>query len=214
MSSLTSAYKTVNRYFDISLVAKFLVLFAVFYYSNMYVVRLITPGESYNQFVDQNLNYIDWITVSIMHTSNFITQSVGLNTRVADTRYFIGENGRLVMAWQCVGLGIMSFWAAFILAHKMRTLKKVTWVIAGWLVVWILNCIRTTLLMVALESNVKEWKRSWAIGKGLDHHDIFNYGCYILLLTLLYLFYKRRKNLTRKSISHRTPDASCERVLN
>ncbi|MBX3257762.1 MAG: exosortase/archaeosortase family protein [Chitinophagaceae bacterium] len=195
LSSLQSACKTVNRYFDVAFVVKFLLLFAAFYSANMFFVRTVTAGDAYyNAGIDRHFNYIRWITGSIMHSADFITRSLGFDTHVADTKYFIASTGsRLVMAWQCVGLGILSFWLAFILANKMTLRKKIIWIVTGFLVVWVLNCIRTTLLMLALENNVKSWKKTWTIGKGLDHHDIFNYCCYILLLVLIYFFYKKFK---------------------
>ncbi len=191
---LKSLNKTINRYFDLSFALKFLVLFAVFYYANMYFVRLILPGEHYNAFADRHLNYIDGITGTIMHTANFLTRAVGIDTHVVEPRYLVGPAGnKLVMGWPCVGLGILSFWAAFVLANKMTLRKKLIWLMSGFLVIWILNCLRTALLMIALEKNVKEWKKSWAFGRTLDHHDLFTYACYIFLFGLIYFFYRRFK---------------------
>lgn len=191
---IRSFSKEIDRYFDFSFLLKFIALFALFYYVNMFFVELTLPGEKYSSYFTKHLNYINWITGSIMYTANIITQTVGLNTEVVNTRYLVVPGGHsLFMNWQCVGLGIFSFWAAFILANKMTLKKKIIWGIGGFLVIWFLNCCRTALLMIALENNWKEWKQGWKQGRTLDHHDLFNYGCYIILLGMIYLFYKKFK---------------------
>lgn len=192
LTFLNATYRSASRYFDISFAVKFLVLFAVFYYANMVFVELITPGDSYNAYFAGHLNYIYWITGSIMHTANLITRAVGLDTQVVNTRYLVVPGGHsLFMNWQCVGLGIFSFWAAFILANSMSWKRKILWGASGFLAIWFLNCCRTALLMIALENNWKEWKQGWMHGRTLDHHDLFNYGCYIILLGMIFLFYRR-----------------------
>lgn len=192
---LKTVGKEINRYFDFSFLLKFGAFFAVFYYLNMYFVDLTLPGEKHSAFFTEHLNYIYWITGSIMHTANIMTQSVGIDTHVVNTRYLVVPGGHsLFMNWQCVGLGIFSFWAAFILANKMNWKRKIIWGIGGLLGIWFLNCCRTALLMIALENNWKEWKQSWTHGRTLDHHDLFNYGCYVLILGLIWFFYKRYKN--------------------
>lgn len=194
LAILKSINREINRYFDFSFLLKFLTFFAVFYYTNMYFVGLTLPGENHNPYFTEHLNYINWITGSIMYTANLITQSVGLDTHVVNTRYLVVPGGHsLFMNWQCVGLGIFSFWAAFILANGMNLKRKMLWGIGGFLVIWFLNVCRTALLMVALENNWKEWKQGWKHGRSIDHHDLFNYGCYVILLGMIYLFYKKFK---------------------
>lgn len=194
---IRSVSREINRYFDLSFLMKFIALFALFYYTNMFFVDLTLPGKSYNAWFVEHANYIYWITGSIMHTANLMTQAVGLDTHVVNTRYLVVPGGHsLFMNWQCVGLGIFSFWAAFVLANGMNRSQKIKWGIGGFLAIWFLNCCRTALLMIALENNWKEWKQGWKHGRTLDHHDLFNYGCYVVLLGMIWFFYKKFKNKT------------------
>lgn len=189
---IRSLNKEIHKYFDLSFVLKFVGLFGAFYYINMYAVDMILPGKRYNAFFFDRLNYIYWITGSIMHTANLMTRAVGLDTEVVNTRYLVGAGGHsLFMNWQCVGLGIFSFWAAFILANKMNLKRKIIWGAGGMLAIWLLNCCRTALLMVALENHWKEWKQGWTHFRTLDHHDLFNYGCYLIILGGIWFFYKK-----------------------
>ncbi|MCC7526734.1 MAG: hypothetical protein IT250_18055 [Chitinophagaceae bacterium] len=191
------AGREVNRYFDFSFLLKFIALFAVFYYANMFFVDLTLPEKSYNAFFVDHFNYINWITGSIMYTANMMTRAVGLDTQVVNIRFLVVPGGHsLFMNWQCVGLGIFSFWGAFVLANKMTWKKKIIWGVGGLIGIWFLNCCRTALLMIALENNWKEWKQGWTRGRTLDHHDLFNYGCYILIIGLIYVFYRKFKNKT------------------
>jgi len=195
LATIKSINREINRYFDFTFLLKFLALFAIFYYANMYFVGLTLPGENHNAYFTKHLNYINWITGSIMYMANLITQSVGLDTHVVNTRYLVVPGGHsLFMNWQCVGLGIFSFWAAFILANSMNLKKKLLWGLGGFLIIWFLNVCRTALLMIALENNWKEWKQGWKHGRTIDHHDLFNYGCYVILLGMIYLFYKKFKS--------------------
>ncbi|HEX5024053.1 MAG TPA: hypothetical protein VFV68_02225 [Agriterribacter sp.] len=194
MLSIKSATKEINKYLDFSFVLKFVALFAIFYYTNMYFVSLTVPGDAYSEYFVQHFNYINWITGTIMHTANLMTQAAGLDTFVENTRRLVVPGGhRLFMNWQCVGLGIFSFWAAFVLANDMNWSKKIRWGLGGFFAIWFLNCCRTALLMIALEHHWKEWKQSWTFGRTLDHHDLFNYGCYMVLLGMIYFFYKKSR---------------------
>jgi exosortase/archaeosortase family protein len=110
--------------------------------------------------------------------------------------YFIrldDKSSGLRMVYRCVGYGVMSFWAAFVLANKSRLAKKIYWVLLGWIVIWIINCIRVVLLLTALEKN-------WSVNKYVDHHALFNivaYGfIFLLIFTYLYLDNPSNKRLS------------------
>ena len=67
---IRSVSREINRYFDLSFLMKFIALFALFYYTNMFFVDLTLPGKSYNAWFVEHANYIYWITGSIMHTAH------------------------------------------------------------------------------------------------------------------------------------------------
>jgi len=186
-----SVIKQLNYYFDLRFLVKFISLFLLFYYVNIFFVQLALPGKWHNDFFVEHLNYIDWLTGSLTHTAHFITHILGLSAIVENNDTLALTQGpRVIVKWQCIGFGIMSFWLAFVLAQDIRFKRKVLLGLAGVLVVWLMNCCRIALLAVALDRNLKPWKKSLTFIGGINHHDLFNYGCYAVILLLIFVYYK------------------------
>jgi len=174
-------------------IIKFLCLFILFYYFNLFFISITSRGgNGFFIFLKQNLDYIDWLRYSILHTGKALCKLIGVKCNIENI-YFIrldDKSSGLRMVYRCVGYGVMSFWAAFVLANKSRLVKKIYWVLLGWIVIWIINCIRVVLLLTALEKN-------WSVNKYVDHHALFNivaYGfIFLLIFTYLYLDIPQQK---------------------
>lgn len=102
-----------------------------------------------------------------------------------------GEGVRMV--YSCIGYGVMSFWAAFVLANRGRWKKKVLWILCGWLALWFINVLRMAFLLLAA-------KKQWVVPFGWDHHTWFNIAAYALIFALIY-FYDRsfQQSITNKT---------------
>lgn len=186
--------KSFNRYIDIGFVAKFIGLFLLFYYVNLFFVQLTLPGDWHNDFFVAHFNYIQWLTDSLTHMSGYIASLLGVENyvRVNTNSVVSVTSGRAVnVKWECIGLGIYSFWLAFILAHKMSFKRKLLFSVSGIIAMWLLNCIRIALLLYAVEHNLKAWKKSWKFIGDVNHHDLYNYACYIIIIGMIYLYYRR-----------------------
>ena len=85
--------------------------------------------------------------------------------------------------YDCVGYGVMSFWLAFIVANKGSWQKKMAWIFGGWLMIWIINVIRISLVLVAANKH-------WQFPFGWDHHTWFTIAAYILIFIMIF-FYDR-----------------------
>jgi exosortase/archaeosortase family protein len=94
------------------------------------------------------------------------------------------------MAWPCYGMGLKSFWIAFVCAHRMALKPKIWWTALGVLTIFILNCTRVTVMMIAM---IDRWPISGYLG--VNAHDTFNYLCYAALLALIFLFYAKTKSM-------------------
>lgn len=191
---------SVGRYVDLKFCLKFICLFLLFYYFNLLFVHLTQPGEYYNKAVAENFNYIDWITASLSHTANFFSQLMGIETSVIANKMLVAETGhRLFVKWQCIGLGIFSFWLAFVLAQNISTRKKILFSVGGILAIWLLNCMRISLLQFALVHNFKELRDRWSFTSGMDHHDLYNYFCYALILVMMIVLINKTSRQKSKS---------------
>jgi len=110
-----------------------------------------------------------------------------------------------VVKWECLGLGIFSFWTAFVLAQSLPIRKKILLTLGGIAGIWLLNCLRIGLLLVALEKDLKAWKQSWSFIGKVNHHDLFNYACYTFILLMILLYYKLSRRKKQTAISEAPP---------
>lgn len=169
----------------VQFIIKFLVLFGFFYYFNVAAIGITDPKNYYNDFIATNLNYLDWLRSAILHTSNLITRAVGLNTYVYDDFYLrVRTGGGVRMAHACLGCGIMSFWCAFVLANQGSVKQKIRWLFFGLGGIFIVNCTRISLLVIANH-------KRWPLFKQMDHHTFFNYGSYIVVFILIAIYIKQ-----------------------
>jgi exosortase/archaeosortase family protein len=175
----------LSRYFDVDYFLRFFILLAVLYYFSLFYIAIIDKnGRFYSSFLDENLNYISWIRNSVLYTSNFIANMIGVDSHVRPPFFIVAPNGSIVeMVYACLGIGLMSFWLAFVLASPDAFKKKIAWCIVGLVCIWFINSWRVALITVALEKH-------WKINANMDHHMLFNIVAYTLMLVLIWLYTK------------------------
>ena len=187
--------KGLLKYFDLVFVLKFIAFFLAFYFFNLFFIGVTAPGGTvYSAFLDNYLNYVAWIRSSILHTANFIADDLGSGSYVLDQYTLKAGDASIHMVYTCIGLGIMSFWVAFVLAHKSSWKKKVLWSLGGVFAIWMINCWRIALLLMALDNN-------WEVERYVDQHTLFNITGYSLILLMIYLYSKKtEENFTELAI--------------
>jgi exosortase/archaeosortase family protein len=80
----------------------------------------------------------------------------------------------------------MCIWAAFTIADTTAIRTKVLWCLGGFFCIWLINCIRVAVLMIAL-------KNKWQTAQAMSHHDTFNIAAYALIMVLMFIYYKRNQ---------------------
>jgi exosortase/archaeosortase family protein len=98
------------------------------------------------------------------------------------------------MVYSCIGYGVMSFWVAFIFANKGTFKKKFLWISGGILVLWIINVLRVSLLLLAINKN-------WKIPLGWDHHTWFNIVAYSLIFLMILLYDRSFKRVIKSNVN-------------
>jgi exosortase/archaeosortase family protein len=172
-------------------IIKFLVLFLGLHYANEAYMGITAPGGLYIQFLDENLNYVAWIRQSILKGSEFISDTLGYQAYIDGPYHLRSVTGPGVqMVYSCIGLGIMSFWAGFVLAHDIRWKKKLLWTFAGLAIIWIINCFRVAIILIYTVNR-------WNMNKYMDHHDFFNLVAYFFIFILIILFIRRQGNMLK-----------------
>lgn len=188
------SYKRIIENPGFIFIVKFLVLFLGLHFFNEFYIGITAPGNLYIPFLEEHLNYINWLRSSILYTSQGICSVFGYDAFVEEPYLLKSVTGVSVrMVYTCIGLGIMSFWTAFVLAHSLSWKKKLSWTIVGLILIWIVNCFRVAILLMATANQ-------WNPNKYLDHHDTFNIIAYLFVAVLVVLFL-RKYGLQRNEVA-------------
>jgi exosortase/archaeosortase family protein len=189
-------YAKLSQYIDVAYLVKFLFLLLTLYYFNIFYISIVDKqGLIYSSFLDHHLNYISWLRNSILYTSVSITRAMGLHSFVSLPYQIRTMNGTFVeMVYSCLGLGLMSFWMAFVIANKEFVKRKIIWCTAGILCIWLINIGRVTLLLTAYEHH-------WKVNAVIDHHTQFNIVAYSLIIFMIWLYLKDTKKALQRRAS-------------
>jgi exosortase/archaeosortase family protein len=159
----------------------FLTLFVVFYYFNILFFGLTSTGHLYNAFLAEHLNYIAWLRYLLLHISAQVLNWLGFTAITSDYELLVAGRATIQLVYSCLGLGVISFFTAFVLAYPKKLKAKLVFLISGILLIEVLNIFRFVLL--ALFWNKKQ-------GTIIDHHTIFNIIIYIIIAISIYFWVK------------------------
>jgi exosortase/archaeosortase family protein len=164
----------------------FLSLFFIFYYFNVYFFGITSPGNHYNAFLDKYFNYIRLLRHILLGTTAWLLNLMGYTAISSDTELLVTGRGVIQLVYSCLGLGIMSFFTAFIIAYPKKLKSKLIFLVCGLIIIQLLNIIRFVLLALF-----------WNKAKGiiLDHHTIFNIVIYVIIAVSIYIWIKHEDKL-------------------
>jgi len=158
----------------------FIGLFAIFYYFNILFLGFTSPGNYYSSFFDHYLNYIAALRWFLLQSSSGILRLWGFSTLTNTDQLLVVGRGIITLAYDCLGLGVMSFFAAFVLSYpKSSTRPKLTFLTIGLLTIQMLNIVRFVLLALF-------WHGAYS--GIIDHHTLFNVIIYIVISISLYFW--------------------------
>ncbi len=159
----------------------FIVLYFGFYYFNIAFFAITNPGGYYSPFLADHLNYIFALRWLLLHFSAFILSCFGYATVVNNYELLVAGRGIIQLVYSCLGLGVLSFFTAFVLAYPKSRQEKIIFLLAGIVGIELLNVLRFVLL--ALFWNKPD-------NRIIDHHTIFNITIYIIISISLYFWVK------------------------
>lgn len=167
----------------------------MFYFGTLAVIGLSTPENKYSPFVASYLNFIDPLRYSLLYGAKGFLSVFGYSTYMSDDYTLAMQGGSGVrMVYSCIGYGVMSFWAAFVIANRGSVKKKAIWVMGGLLALWTINVLRVALLLLAINNQ-------WSIPFGWDHHTWFNIFAYTLIFIMIYFYDRSNKKLRTQTIN-------------
>jgi exosortase/archaeosortase family protein len=167
--------------------AKFLISFCILYYGTIAMIGITAPGGYYSSFAHQYLDYVSLLRWLLLHGADNLLRVTGLDTYLKDIYTIKLKSGTGVhVGYDCIGYGVMAFWAAFIFANPLSFVTKLKWVLGGLLLIFLINIFRISLMLVAVN---RHWKSLF----NLDNHTWFNIAAYIAIFTMMWFFDQSQK---------------------
>ena len=170
----------------IKFVVVLFVLYIIFSQGNLFINSIMSPsGRFYNASIAEKFNYIQGLKTIIIVPSTWLIHLFGFYTVHNEMDIMVVKGPYLRVNYSCLGLGVMSFLAAFVFAFPIKW--RATWpmLIFGIISIYILNVIRIAglgILFGTFHSQRNYFKY---------HHEIFNVLVYIIIFILLYIWIKR-----------------------
>ena len=170
-------------------IISFVLLFPVFYYFNVLFFGITTPTNHhyYNAFLANHFNYISWLRELLLNSSAQILNLVGFAAITNEYNLLVAGHGILQLVYSCLGLGVISFFTAFVLSYPKKLKSKIVFLVFGVLGIEILNILRFVLLAIFWN------KRNTQI---VDHHTIFNTFIYLIIAVSLFFWVNKGGNET------------------
>lgn len=100
-----------------------------------------------------------------------------------------GSHG-VTIIWACLGFGVMSFWTAFVTAHKAGRQYKARWIATGIGFITAINVLRIALVALANHYN-------WKAFNAIEPHFAFTVVSYMAVISLA-LWFSKTYNHTKK----------------
>ena len=158
----------------------FIVLFLAFYYFNIGFFSITSPQSSnYNSFIADNFNYIRVLRHVLLLCTSFLLRCAGFGTVINEYQLLVAGRGGIRLVYSCLGLGLMSFFAAFVIAYPKAFKRKIAFLVAGLFVIQALNILRMALVALF-------WTRK--AQHIIDNHIIFNGIIYLIIALALYFW--------------------------
>ena len=166
----------------------FVALFLLLYFFNILFFSFTTPGGNhYNTFLAAHFDYISALRHFLLKSTAQILNWLGYGSITDDTDILIAGHGRLKLIYSCLGLGVMSFLMAFVVAYPKKIKAKLIFLIPALLILQLLNILRFVVLAIFWDKNEDT--------QIVDHHTVFNILIYIIIAISVYLWVKRDERI-------------------
>ena len=168
----------------------FLVLLCIFNYGNKYFFSVFSPDtQYYNPYLSEHLNYIQGLRTALIVCSANILKLMGYTIMNTDTQILALNGIPCNINYSCLGLGVMSFWVAFVIAFPKPLKEKVVFMIYGLIAINVLNVVRFVSL-ISLTVEIPNGRKYFEY-----QHDAFNYSIYLILFTMIYFWVKNQEKV-------------------
>lgn len=182
---------------------------------------LIAPAALAFTLLRSNPAIQQWVSVSfpvyhlaylVMHSSSWLLSMAGFENELLFTsevyRYpvflmkLIGGSS-IFIGYSCLGIGVMWFFSAVILASKGRGKIKAAYILIGIFIIQLLNILRMSYLAWLLRDNPNSSLKEYSFFDSIrfDHHDAFNILIYIIVFIMIILWFENKQLIHLKANS-------------
>jgi exosortase/archaeosortase family protein len=161
-------------------------LYILFSQGNLFMNSVMTPGSQYyNTYISTHFNYIQGLKSALIIPAVWIIKLFGFYAIYNEMDVMVVSGPYLRVNYSCLGLGVMSFLAAFVLAFPASWKSTLKMLVIGIIAIYILNVFRIAGLGVLL-GFFKSQRHNFSY-----HHEIFNVIVYVCVFTMLYFWIKK-----------------------
>jgi len=170
----------------IKFVIALFILYILFSQGNLFMNSVTTPGaQYYNDYIAGHFNYIQGLRTILIIPAVWIIKAFGFYAIYNETDVMVVAGPYLRINYSCLGLGVMSFLAAFVLAFPASWKSTFKMLAIGIATIYILNVCRIAGLGVLL-GFFQSQRNNFTY-----HHEIFNIIVYVCIFALLYFWIKK-----------------------
>lgn len=163
-----------------------LVLYVVFSQGNLFMNSVFSPGGKYYSFyLSENFNYIQALRSAIISPSIWVIKQSGFYAIHNNMDILVINGPYMRINYSCLGLGVMSFLAAFIIAFPAKVNSKLKIFFIGMLSIYLLNISRISIIGVIM-ANFSSQRNNFKY-----HHEVFNIIVYICIFLLLFAWIRK-----------------------
>ncbi len=162
-----------------------MLIFLVLFYGTYAFIGLSEKGGYYIGWLHA-IDYVSFYRTLLLRSAAHWLGVFG-DYALVEGRFMLNVEGnlRIQLIYQCLGIGVNAFWVAFVVADPLSSIKrKLIWVIGGMALIALLNIARIVILAKALFYH-------WPLLAKLEHHTVYNYGLYGVVLVMVVLYKKR-----------------------
>jgi exosortase/archaeosortase family protein len=184
--------KKANR-IAIMFVVKLLFFYFLFSQGNLFMNSVLHEGgRFYNEFWAMHFNYIQALKTALIVPAVWIIRLCGFYAIHNDMDVMVVAGPYLRINYACLGIGVMCFMVAFIIAFPAKLKAKWKLLVFGLIMIYMLNMFRIAALGILL-GYFKSQRNNFTY-----HHEVFNILVYICVFIVLYYWIKKNTSLIAK----------------
>ena len=166
------------------------VLYILFSQGNLFMNSVMSPGgKFYNAYIAEHFDYIQGLKTALIIPAVWIIKIFGFYAIYNEMDVMVVSGPLLRINYSCLGLGVMSFLAAFVLSFPASWKSTFKMLIIGLISIYVLNILRIAGLGILFgtfqsQRNYFEY-----------HHEIFNVIVYIIIFIMLYIWIRKNTKI-------------------